>query len=330
MGSQVFVWGGLDASGTALDTGAIYDVDNDTWREIARDANTPSPRHSASAVWTGSVVVVWGGIGAQALSSGALYDPDTDRWSPMHRAPVARGAAPAAYLDDYELMAVWGGQNETGNLLEGIDLYDPNQDVWTAGDTSGNPGKRQGAAWCGGLRSFWVFGGLRDGSQMADDGTYYSLIDDRWTDVGSWSGSARSGAFSAFLNIEFHVWGGRNESGALSNGASYTLGTFSGSWRSLDTTDAPSARSASYLETGWSFAIDGDQMLILGGLDDQNAYLRDGGIYDTTRRSWKAIPTWPSTSSHAFGTAAYASGAVVLWGGRDGGALTLEGLRYRP
>ena len=43
----------------------------------------PSPRQGHSAVWTGKVMIIWGGnIGATAQASGGIYDPEKDSWAP--------------------------------------------------------------------------------------------------------------------------------------------------------------------------------------------------------------------------------------------------------
>jgi hypothetical protein len=69
-------------------------------------------------------------------------------------------------------------------------------------------------------------------------------------------------------------------------------------------------------------------MALLGGLSAPSSYLTDGAIYDTEVDNWSRIPSWPGGSSHAFGAAGIASGEIVVWGGRNGTALTNEGARY--
>ena len=53
---------------------------DDTWDGVAPDA--PSPRLGHTAVWTGSVMIVWGGGDFQGLDTGGKYDPLIDTWTP--------------------------------------------------------------------------------------------------------------------------------------------------------------------------------------------------------------------------------------------------------
>jgi hypothetical protein len=94
-GTEVIYWGGSskDKSGSDRADGAAYDPTTDSWRVIS-----PSPlvaRHHHLAVWTGSEMIVWGGIGADPgehdtpFLDGAAYDPVADSWRPLPETPVA-------------------------------------------------------------------------------------------------------------------------------------------------------------------------------------------------------------------------------------------------
>ncbi|MEY2936193.1 MAG: hypothetical protein RL033_6942, partial [Pseudomonadota bacterium] len=93
---KLFIWGGVDATGADLNSGAIYDVALDTWQLTTITADTPSPRTLANAAWTGAGVVVWGGrlnSGASDYRSGAVYDPTTGVWTSMPTAGNPRAAS---------------------------------------------------------------------------------------------------------------------------------------------------------------------------------------------------------------------------------------------
>src|SRR5262249_52408162 len=93
---KVFIWGGADASGAALNTGALYDPKTDTWTLTAVNAKTPTGRVFANAVWTGTYVIVWGGrtpTGSADYKDGALYDPVGDQWSAMKAQTGSRSAS---------------------------------------------------------------------------------------------------------------------------------------------------------------------------------------------------------------------------------------------
>jgi hypothetical protein len=57
----MIVWGGYNGSND-LNDGSRYNPSSNTWIATATPSNfTPSPRSSHSAVWTGSLMVIWGG-----------------------------------------------------------------------------------------------------------------------------------------------------------------------------------------------------------------------------------------------------------------------------
>ncbi|MEY2554226.1 MAG: hypothetical protein QOC57_2086, partial [Ilumatobacteraceae bacterium] len=68
-------------------------------------------RRSAKAVWTGSRVVIWGGIDDQGrgLQDGALFDPSSGEWTEIADAPAGvSGSGSAAVWTGKEVL-VWGG-----------------------------------------------------------------------------------------------------------------------------------------------------------------------------------------------------------------------------
>jgi hypothetical protein len=56
----------------ALNTGGVYDPGADTWAATST-ANAPAAREMHTAVWTGSEMIVWGGLGVAALNTGGVY-----------------------------------------------------------------------------------------------------------------------------------------------------------------------------------------------------------------------------------------------------------------
>jgi N-acetylneuraminic acid mutarotase len=324
LGNQLFVWGGLNESGTALNSGALYDPRTDSWKVIANDANTPSPRSDATAVWTGGVVVVYGGLnpaGPAAFDDGARYDPANDAWLPMSSGPTERVAPVGGF--GQSLVVFFGGTDESGGLVEGLDVYDTEQDEWRSDGFDG-PTRRQDAAWADGDRTFWISGGRLSSGNPTDELSYYSYTSEEWTTANATPLSARWGGFGAFVAGQYYAWGGRDVDGLFDDGVRFQVGD----WSELARDGAPAARYASHRESGWAWAIDDSSLALVGGLDAPSGYLRDGAIYDTTSERWSAIPAWPGVSSHAFGVAGIAGGEIVIWGGRNGSVLTNEGARY--
>jgi hypothetical protein len=327
IGSQLFIWGGVNESGTALNSGALYDPRDDSWLAIKTDANTPAPRSLPSAVWTGSVVVVWGGqdpVTMQPLADGAIYDPVENAWSPMRPGPRARAAAVGASSD--ERVVFFGGRDAMGSL-GGLDVYDPATDMWDDG-MMGSPPPSEDPAAAGGTLTFWAYGGRTPTNTGVSEMRYWSMNSARWMpseplDPGRW------GSFAALADTTFYVWGGRDLDELFGDGSGYGLGT--AEWAPMGTSSAPSPRFAVNRESGWTFVHEEDfglSVVLIGGFDAPGSHLRDGGIYDTEREEWNPIPAWTATASHAFGVAGIASGELIIWGGRADAGLTNEGVRY--
>lgn len=128
----------------------------------------PSPilgRVAASAAWTGSEVITWGGYGSTRAeppfhaqrSDGAAYDPATRRWRRIARAPSGlRGGAGDGVAWTGREMVVWASNSPDGPA--GGAAYDPRTDTWRRLPT-GPLGRREGytSVWTG--QELLVFGG---------------------------------------------------------------------------------------------------------------------------------------------------------------------------
>src|SRR5437868_392254 len=59
-GSEMIIWGGVDDSGFAVNTGGKYNPGTNSWTATTT-INAPSGREFHTAVWSGSEMIVWGG-----------------------------------------------------------------------------------------------------------------------------------------------------------------------------------------------------------------------------------------------------------------------------
>ena len=131
----------------------------------------PSGRAYHTAVWTGSQMIVWGGLSDSGYSNtGGRYNPSTDSWTPVSTtgAPSARKDHTAVWTGTQ--MIVWGGYN--GAALKTGGQYDPSGDTWTATSISGAPGVRYGhtAVWTDSQMIVW--GGWNGASFLNTGGRY--------------------------------------------------------------------------------------------------------------------------------------------------------------
>ena len=137
-GTQLVVWGGREENGSStpgnfLNDGARYDLASDTWTPITT-TQAAAARANHVAVWTGSVMIVWGGEDGSGLrSDGGIYDPASDTWSALPAglpgAPAARSSAFAAWTG--RQMLVYGGSDGSQLLKDGA-LFDPQAATWQA------------------------------------------------------------------------------------------------------------------------------------------------------------------------------------------------------
>lgn len=123
-------------------TGGCVD---DTWTATGA-INDPTARVYHTAVWTGSEMIIWGGIDENdlALNTGGRYHPSTDSWATTSttNAPSARLSHTTVWTGSE--MIVRGGIDDNLNLLNTGGRYNPNADTWVATSTTNAPTARSG------------------------------------------------------------------------------------------------------------------------------------------------------------------------------------------
>jgi hypothetical protein len=321
MGGSVFVWGGADAAGNTFATGAIYSPTTDSWTPVVKDANTPTPRILATALWTGSVVIVFGGTdvpSSTSLNNGAAYDPVAKAWSPLPAA-INRRSAPLAFWDGQRALFC-AGTSSSGAAVDGCDRFDLSS--WTISTSRGDPGGITAPATAFDGSTVYFEGGLVSGT-LQDGVAAYTSNTDTWVNISK-SLSARSNSFGAWDGSHFIVWGGRDNAAPRGDGA-FLVGP---GWAGMTGVGAPSARLASVRDSGWVFTIRPGLIAIVGGQTTLGGNLaHDGATYDVPANAWKAIPGWPSNEDHENGVGVWTGSEFVLWSGRNGGAPTATGER---
>lgn len=135
--NKMIVWGGFDGA-NYLNTGAIYDPETDSWKEMST-VNAPLKRAYHNAVfaeWKDSKgrdrfeMIVWAGWNvSQYLYDGGLYDPELDTWTPINTngAPSARAYHGGIWMNFIKPrnsrrireMMIWGGKISGGYTHDG-------------------------------------------------------------------------------------------------------------------------------------------------------------------------------------------------------------------
>jgi len=318
------------------------------WADSNMD-DSPQGRRSHTAVWTGSLMLVWGG----SSDSGSRYDPTTDTWSRITNtnAPSGAGRAvwtgtemivvgagmggrydpatdtwqrfsipfavsdPATAWSGTELI-VWGGEFNTGGR------YDPAIGQWRTMSLLGapTPRSRYTRVWTGSKLIIW--GGIQTTGYYTDTGAMYTPQTDSWFPIlpgGVPAPEPRFDAAGVWTGSELIVWGGFGVANVLLNtGGRYNLST--NGWWPLAV--PPGITSQSSLSAVWT----GDQML-LWGLEDANG--KRGARYDPDIDAWQAIEQTNAPGPRWGFSAVWTGSHMIIWGGEELVELDSGG-RYDP
>jgi hypothetical protein len=328
-GQQMLVWGGAaSVSADMLGSGGRYTPATDQWLAISTASPAPTPRFRHTAVWTGSQMIVWGGLNAFgfALGSGAIYTPTSNLWSAMDGTPPpARYWASAVWTGTQ--MVVWGGENTLGQPLQDGGAYTPGSPgSWAPISGTGAPSARalHTAVWAGPpVQRMIVWGGRHGPSTVLASGAVYDPLSDSWGPLAS--SGAPSGRFyhsATWTGSEMVVWGGTlGETMGLSNGARYD--PVADSWEPTGAVGAPSPR---YLHTAvWT----GQELIVWGGYHS-GAHRDSGGRYDPGSDSWTPTTASRTPANRTAFASAWTGVEMVVWGGYSGPTTFADGALYRP
>jgi len=313
-GSEMIVWGGQDGEPGlhALDTGGKYGPATDTWTATST-IDAPGGRVVHTAAWTGSEMIVWGGIDENflALDTGGKYDPISDSWTATTtvNAPAARFIHTAVWIGNE--MIIWGGEDVNFLVVNTGGEYNPATDSWTATSTTNAPAARfsHTAVWTDSEMIVW--GGTDVNSDVVNTGGTYDPGTDSWLPTNTANApSARYLHTAIWTGNEMIVWGGTDSRNPLGDGARYNPST--NSWTATSTANAPDGRQNH--TAVWT----GSEMIVWGGVQSTNAgptYFATGGKYDPSMDTWTTTSTANAPGARASHTAVLTDSELIVWGG---------------
>ncbi len=288
---RMIIWGGADGDQTLLNNGAYYEPGG-SWTPT-ESAGAALARKGHTAVFTGSSMIVWGGIACSGsapcglptlTNTGGTLNLSTNTWQSNGPdvddpdVPTAREKHTAVWTGT--AMIVWGGSDGTSELHSG-GLYDPNAiDSWKSISTTDAPSPRRDhvAVWTGAKMLIWGGYGCIDPPTCSNqgylnNGGLYDPVSNSWSPVNS-SGalSPRSLVQSAWdpLGQRLFIWGGfqgasyLNDGGMVSPDSGWSL-------PQVNPEGSPSARAEG--ATVWT----GNEIITFGG--NNGGILWDGAIY---------------------------------------------------
>ncbi|MCI0618658.1 putative Ig domain-containing protein, partial [bacterium] len=294
----------------------ISDIsDCEGWEDVLNMNGTPAARYNHTAVWTGTEMIVWGGLNGY-LNSGGRYNPATDTWTPTSTGtnlPFPRGLQTAIWTGSE--MIIWGGWN--GQSLSSGSRYDPVSDTWTPISSFSEPSARffHTAIWTG--QSMIIWGGTIDTNYTPQDtGGIYDPTTDTWQSTST-AGAPEPRLFhtAVWTGTEMLVWGGFDGFlTSLDNGRRYN--PLSDSWLPISQTNSPIHRNQH--TAVWT----GSEMIVWGGEyfecnpSCDNFYLNDGGRYNPLSDTWTATSIdFPVPEPRSHTVSIWTGNKMIIWGG---------------
>lgn len=329
-GTELIVWGGWGGSYTdnVFNTGGRYNPLTDTWTATSL-TNAPTARSGATAVWTGSEMIVWGGgdPGFTQLNTGGRYNPATDTWTStsLTNAPSARTGHGAVWTGTE--MIVWGGINGFSEINTGA-RYNPSSNSWTSVSTVGAPDPRTAfsSVWSG--TEMIVWGGRNNtGFTQLNTGGRYNPVTNTWSATTLTNAPiARRAHAAVWTGSEMIVFGGCTHhecSYQAGDGGRYNPSA--DSWTAISTVNAPFARAN--VTAVWT----GTEMIVWGGcFGGECQYTTNtGGRYNPSSNSWVATAGPPVPFQRNPFVSVWTGTEMLVWG-VDSQLLDTSIYRYAP
>jgi hypothetical protein len=215
-GKEMILWGGSPGGAGLYADGYRYDPTTNAWSGAISTVGAPSPRRVHSAVWTGTEMIIWGGLTASgAVDTGARYNPATDTWSPvtLTGAPAPKNYHAAVWTGTE--MIVFGGDNNLGLR------YNPATDTWSSPTSTVGAPQRNGACvvWTGTEMIVWSG---HDGVSEPNTGARYHAASDTWQPMTTTNAPAgRRSGVAVWTGLEMIIWGGYDGSAFNNTGKRY-------------------------------------------------------------------------------------------------------------
>lgn len=308
-GTLMLVWGGGTGTTypnssvkTPFGNGGRYDPATGTWTPIAA-MNAPTPRWGHSAVWTGSAMIVFGGMTSTSgpLNTGGRYDPVTDAWTPLPNAPIGRAFHSAVWTG--QLMVIWGASADGSGAR-----YDPATNTWTPTSLVGTPGGRfrSSAVWTGDRMVVWGGSSNATSPTYYQDGGRYDPVSDSWSSISVVGApSARSNHTAVWTGSRMLVWGGK---GTATGAAGGRYDPVLDQWQPMSTVNVPVNRADH--TAVWT----GSRMCVWGG-ETTSAVTSTGGCYDPAADAWASTTTTGAPPARTLHTAVWTGSRMIVWSG---------------
>lgn len=282
---------------------------------IQYKVDAPTARSSHSAIWTGSEMIIWGGIDKnnQGLNDGKAFNPVTGTWRAISsvNAPSARYSHTSVWTGSK--MLIWGGSNSYSQvpMANSGGIYDPSTDSWTLIPAIASPNitsmNLHTAVWTGTHMIVW-------GGDNGNVGWKYDPAANSWGQISSVNApSGCIGHTAIWTGAEMMIWGGLDSLAAstyLNSGGKYN--PLTDTWSPISTTNAPSARSNhSAIWTGSEMIIWSGQ----GSVSGNNERLNTGARYNPSTDTWSETALVGAPDASSIHNAVWTGSNMIIFGG---------------
>jgi hypothetical protein len=329
-GSPASTRPGSPTSQASVATASAADLQSGHWSTLP--PAPIQPRTSASVVWSGRELLVWGGFSYSShtvFSDGAAYDPKARGWRSLAASPLSPRTGQSTAWTGNE-MVVWGGLDNWDVVrASGLDdgaAYNPTTDKWRL--LPHGPLSPRGDAittWTG--LEMIVLGGTSGSGKEFSDGAGLDPTSGRWrgiavpTPPGGHSLTWRAGAFIDGRLLAWSEWATSSQIGpnsyAMSGGADlFSYSPVADSWRTV-----PPSENA--LPDVFDVLVANTQVIVRGlpfncGQCSHPFIPPVTAMYDPAGNEWSRLPAdplavdslssaWTGAALFSFNTATMAS-----------------------
>jgi N-acetylneuraminic acid mutarotase len=190
---------------------AKYNIVTDTWTLLPNAFNF-GPRRKPTMVWTGTELIIWGGLhplSSPYFNDGRKYTPATDTWVVM-----GNPNSPSPRIEYFSHwtgteLIVWGGHDAAGNHLNTGAKYNPGTNTWTTINTTGAPGAFADPTIVYGNNTMFVWGGVIGNTLYQTNMYRYNVTANTWSNsVPGNNPLTRFNASGVYSSGSIYVWGG--------------------------------------------------------------------------------------------------------------------------
>jgi len=197
-GRQLLVWGPFDA--------LSYDPATNHWRTLPR----PPTNAGRLAVWTGKVLVGWGGgCCGDAFKDGAAFNPVTNSWRKLAPSPLAGSQSPLGVWTGRELVIFVGNIDPNGKpwpaRLARAAAYNPATNTWRRIAPLPDERGQANVVWDG--KEVLVMDGGAGSEKLFRPVLAYNPATNTWRRLAPMP-STRIGAVAEWTGTRLLVWGG--------------------------------------------------------------------------------------------------------------------------